>query len=242
MLCQALHSILLQGHDDVELVINDGGPDRPVLQDPLVRQVLNLFGPKQSLEIGHDGGIFHAVNKCLKRATGDILYFMCDDDLLCPGALAAVSEAFERERFGGPYWVYGQTISAHITGRTQGIDGCSTTLDRMLVHNRLGQPAVFWNRNMMNLAGMFDTRFKWAADYDLWLRFWKCREPEFIGQTLGLHRHHEEQATRVNAADVEREAKMISWRQRSLTAVASQARTTLMSRKFYLDGIPESVN
>ena len=29
------------------------------------------------------------------------------------------------------------------------------------------------NREMMGLAGEFDPRYKHAADYELWLRFWR---------------------------------------------------------------------
>jgi glycosyltransferase involved in cell wall biosynthesis len=242
MLCQALHSILMQGYDDVELAVQDGNPEAPVIEDGQVKRVAALLGDRLNYSCGRDHGIFDAVNRCLRRVTGGILYFMCDDDLLCPGALEAVNAAFERERFGGPFWVYGQTISAHVSGRTQGIDGAPITYDQLLQGNKIGQPAVFWNRQMLELAGVFDTRFKWAADYDLWLRMWRVREPEFIGQTLGVHRHHDAQATRVNAASVEREARAISWRHRSLDDVVSRARLHQQLRRVYSDGIPESVN
>jgi len=161
------------------------------------------------------------------------LYFMCADDLLCPGALTAVNEAFERERFGGPYWVYGQTVSADAAGRTLGVDGALTTLDAMLAHNRLGQPAVFWNRAMMERAGMFDTRYRWAADYDLWLRFWQQRPPEYVGQTLGVFRHHGDNSSQVNAAATDREAAKISARHRTLGGIMERARNTQLARKSY---------
>src|SRR4029077_14947071 len=92
-------------------------------------------------ECGYDAGIFPALNNCLKRATGDILYFMCSDDLLCAGALQSISKIFETERFGGAFWLYGKTISADETGKTLGVDGEQIELERLLQKNCIGQPS-----------------------------------------------------------------------------------------------------
>lgn len=234
---QALFSILLQGHEDYELVIQDGDEDSPITDDGEVRAVLALFGGRLNLTVGRDGGIFPAVNACLRRATGDILYFFCSDDLICPGALDAVSAAFEAERFGGPFWLYGQTISADVSGRTLGIDGQQETRERLLMRNRLGQPATFWNRRLMELAGAFDLRYRHAADYDLWLRFWGYAEPMFLPQTLGVHRHHDGQNTRVYAAATEAEAQKISTRHRFLGDVIKRARNVREARRRYDAGL-----
>ena len=242
MFCDAAYSILLQGYDNFELVVQDGNVEKPLVEDPFVRRVTELLEGHFSYCCRADRGIFDALNKALQRSTGQILYFMCSDDLLCPGALVSVSEAFRRERFGGPYWVYGQTVSADATGRTQGIDGAPITYEQLLEHNMIGQPAVFWNRQMMLLAGMFDTRFKYAADYDLWLRFWRRREPEFLNQTLGIFRHHGSNASQTHAAAVEKEAKMISWRQRSMGQMLEKVRELASMKSLYPNGIPETVN
>jgi len=167
---------------------------------------------------------------------------MCSDDLLCPGALTAVNGVFTQERFGGPYWLYGKTISADITGKSLGVDGAPITYDQLLEHNRIGQPSVFWNRGMMELAGKFDPRYKHAGDYDLWLRFWARREPWFLGQTLGIFRHHDQQNTSVQVAAVEEEARKISVRHRSFGELIKRSRNTFAVNQFYRDGAPESVN
>ncbi|MHB8501515.1 MAG: glycosyltransferase [Candidatus Acidiferrales bacterium] len=243
MLRQALFSILGQGHADVELVLQDGDVKAPVAEDPAVQSVLALFENSLRYFVGCDRGIFDAVNLALRQSTGDILYFACCDDLLCPGALEAVNVEFERERFGGPHWVYGQTISADHTGKTLGIDGAPTTYEKLLEKNRLGQPAVFWNRKMMALAGMFDPRYKHAADYDLWLRFWARREPTYLDQTLGIFRHHAAQNTNVNSQAVEAEARSISVRHQNFSRIIMNARNTQVTRQAYGDDpIPESVN
>jgi hypothetical protein len=178
----------------------------------------------------------------LKRATGDVLVFFCSDDLFCPGALHAVNEVFERERFGGPFWLYGRTISADITGRTLGIDGNPSTYEELLQHNCIGQPSTFFNRQIMEMDGIFDPRYRHAADYDLWLRFWRRTEPYFLDQTLGIFRHHEKQNTTAQREAVEAEAKRISARHQRLGGVIQAARNTQNTLRHYRTGIPESSN
>lgn len=240
MLAQALYSILMQGHENFELLLKDGNPDRPVMDDAEISKILGLMGNRVVYTKSFDKGIFPATNDCLKRASGDILYFMCSDDLLCPGAFQAVSKVFEADRFGGPCWVYGKTISADETGKMLGIDGEATTFDLLLEHNRLGQPSVFWNRQMMNLAGMFDTKIRYAADYDLWLRFWKRRDPVFIDQTLGIFRHHHNQDTHVNMLATEAAANKVSVRHQNFNTNIMKARNAYIEQIAYPEGSPIS--
>jgi glycosyltransferase involved in cell wall biosynthesis len=230
---QALFSVLLQGHENYELVIQDCDEKNPVTENAEVRRVFDLFNGRVSVRVERDLGIFDGVNRALARATGSIMYFMCSDDLICPGALEAVNDFFERERFGGPTWIYGQTVSADVTGRTLGIDGEQVSYERLLRGNCIGQPSVFWSRAMMDLAGVFDLRYRHAADYDLWLRMWRYVEPTFLNQTLGVHRHHDAQNTRVNSQATELEAQKISLRHQTLAPVMQRARNVWQCRKAY---------
>jgi glycosyltransferase involved in cell wall biosynthesis len=241
MLAQALHSILAQGYEDTELVIKDGDPANPVCLDADVSNVSRCFRNEIQYEVGKDAGIFAALNNCLARATGDILYFMCSDDLLCPGAFQTVNSIFEKERFGGAFWVYGKTISADETGKTLGVDGDLTSLGELLQKNRIGQPSVFWNRAMLTLAGNFDTRYRYTADYDMWLRFWKHRQPLFVEQTLGVFRHHEGSTTQMNSAATDIEAAKVSMRHQQFSPVLARARNRWVDRRAYEgDAVPLS--
>lgn len=239
---QALLSFLIQDYDDLELVVKDGDPNQPVVEDKGVAAVLSLLGQRVNYRCSRDRGIFDAANDCLKRATGDILNFACSDDLLCPGALVAVNQVFEQERFGGPFWLYGKTISADITGKTLGIDGKPTTYEALLKHNCVGQPSTFWNRKIMEMDGIFDPRYRHAADYDLWLRFWRRTEPYFLDQTLGIFRHHEKQNTTAQGAAVEVEARKISTRHQNFGSLIQRARNAQNTLKYYREGFPESQN
>lgn len=238
MLIQALASILMQGCFEVEIILKDGNPDKPVLLDERVKHFLDRWFPSYTHLVGRDKGIFDALNICLERSTGDILYFMCSDDLLCAGALQAVVDAFNSDTFGGAMWLYGKTISADITGKTLGIDGDVPNYALLKQHNCIGQPSVFWTRAMYRMAGPFDSRYIHAADYDMWLRFWQVREPIYLDQTLGIFRHHQEQFTSIFSQDVEAEAQRIAMRHATLGQSVLAARTVWSIRRAYKGETP----
>ena len=222
---QALYSILLQEHENYEVIIRDDDPIQPInpkLPDDRFRYVIE----------SHLGTIAVA-NATFKYATGDILYLMGSDDLLAPGALYAVNEAFESDRFGGPCWLYGKTVSVSPHLRVQGIDGAPTTFQQLLKANCIGLPSTFWNRKIMNLAGPFDDRYKWAADYDMWLRFWRIREPIFLDQELGVYRHHSPRTSTEKLDEIEKEAAQISWRHTNMGDVLSRARSRWITKRAY---------
>lgn len=225
MLCQALLSVLAQDAD-VQIVVRDDDPAVPVVENDEVKKVFQFCGErlvylKDTPHIGDFSGVSNAV---LARATGDVLYLMGSDDLLAPGALYSVQEAFENERFGGPLWLYGKTVSVDSQLRRTGIDGEPTTYEKMLEKNRIGCPSVFWNRNMMNMVGRLDPRYKWAADYDLWLRMWEVSEPIFLDRELGIFRHHEEHMSTDRAHEIEEEAARIALRHRQFRNIIYSGR------------------
>jgi len=74
---------------EVEHIVQDAGSDDGTL-DWLPRD------PRVKAFVEKDAGMYDAINRGLRRATGDVLaYLNCDEQYL-PGALAAVQDYFER--------------------------------------------------------------------------------------------------------------------------------------------------
>lgn len=242
MLCQAILSILTQQDPDFEIVIRDDDFEHPVSADLEVQRLFQFCGSRliYLVDNSHIGTFSGVANAVLKRATGDILYLMGSDDLLAPGALHSVREVFENERFGGPVWLYGKTVSVDSHLRRTGIDGEPTTYESMLEKNRIGCPAVFWNRQMMNMAGTFDSRYKWAADYEMWLRFWGISQPIFLDRELGIFRHHGQHMSTDYAMEIENEAQHVSQRHRFMRDMIQAGRRAQRLKQTYGNLIPEA--
>jgi glycosyltransferase involved in cell wall biosynthesis len=234
MFRQALFSILAQEHEDWELVIYDGDPVAPQSDDPLTGRILDLVGKDRlNYRWGKNKGAIGNFNEVISSSSGEIIYAMASDDLLSPGALFSVSERFEAERYPSNFWLYGRTISVDESGRRLGVDGATTSLGQMLVHNRLGIPSVFWSRGLMNLAGGFDPRYAFTLDYELWLRFWRYREPFFLERDLGVYRHHTGQDSRINSVKLEREAERVRLRHKFFAGEIQRARNIFQARRAY---------
>ena len=75
-LAEALDSALSQTHDEVELIVIDGGSTDGTLD------VLRSYDNRLAVLLSEpDQGIYDALNKGIKRASGDVVGFLHSDDL-----------------------------------------------------------------------------------------------------------------------------------------------------------------
>lgn len=241
MLQQAIHSILLQEHEDWEIVIRDDDPEHPVFSNSEVQKLFDFLGSRLKYVVEPHVGTFSGVaNGTVKHSTGEIIHVMGSDDVLAPSALYVVNQTFQ-ERYDlstrGPMWAYGKTLSTKSHLQFDGTDGEPITYEHLLHRNSIGCPSVFWNRAIMNLVGQFDPRLKWAADYDMWLRFFECVPPTFINQELGIYRHHNERMSIEHAKEIEKEAKKVSFRHTYFKDILGRAHKRYAA-KFDYDGEP----
>ncbi|MGZ5381629.1 MAG: glycosyltransferase family 2 protein, partial [Thermoanaerobaculia bacterium] len=83
-----LESVLSQGYPNLDYRVQDGGSTDETLA------VLRAFEPRVAFVSEKDRGQADAINRGLSKATGEVLGYLNSDDVLRPGALAAVGEAF----------------------------------------------------------------------------------------------------------------------------------------------------
>lgn len=181
---ETLRSVLLQGYPDLEYIVVDGGStDESV---PVIRKYEEHLAWWTSEE---DRGQSHAINKGLKRATGQILAYLNSDDLYEPGALHAAARAFSP----GVDWVAGKVVLWE-EGREPWpfpeLPGRSFT--RWLLGCPISQPASFWRADLHREAGPFREDLQYAMDYEFWLRlrFVHARRPRRVPRVWARYRMH----------------------------------------------------
>lgn len=164
---QALDSILSQTHRGVEVVVVDGASTdgtREVLDDYRSRIPNFVSEP--------DGGIYDALNKGILRAHGDVVGFLHADDLFAHDAvLERIVAAFETP---GVDAVYGDLVyvDKHDPNRivrywkAGEFDRAKLREGWMPPH-----PTFYVRRTVYERLGLFDTRYRIAADYDSVVRF-----------------------------------------------------------------------
>ncbi len=82
-----LRSVLDQGYPDLELIVMDGGS-----KDDSVEIIKKYAARITYWESQKDRGQSHAINKGFAKCTGDVVNWLCSDDLLAPGALETISQ------------------------------------------------------------------------------------------------------------------------------------------------------
>jgi glycosyltransferase involved in cell wall biosynthesis len=163
----AIDSVRTQTYEHVEHVVVDGAST-----DGTLSSIEALRSPSMRVVSEPDDGIYDAVNKGMALATGDVLGLVHSDDLLADEAvLADVAAAFDDPAVDA---VYGDL--EYVSGENP---------DRVVRYWRAGEfsmgrlrygwmpphPTLFVRRRVIERHGVYDTRYRIAADYDAVLRW-----------------------------------------------------------------------
>lgn len=181
-IADALDSTLSQSHENLETVVIDGGSTDGT------RAVLQAYGDRLSIMVSEpDKGIYDALNKGIRRASGDIIGVMHSDDLFADReVLARIAAAFADPAVQA---VYGDLLYVRKGDPA-----------RVVRYWRAGEfsprklgwgwmpphPTLYLRRAVYERAGGFDTRYRIAADYDYILRIFSdmALNPVYIPDVL----------------------------------------------------------
>lgn len=184
---EAIDSVLMQESIDLEYLVIDGGSTDGSLEtivDAAARECRIKWVSEP------DSGIADAMNKGTALANGDLVGFLHADDFYPEtGVLARVAAAFERSP--GAVWA---------TGGASLVDDAGTVLKeigvrrysfrRLLRSNIIIHPSTFVRRPVLIDVGGFNRSFRYAMDYDLWLRLGSISAPLPVDGLLSNFRLH----------------------------------------------------
>jgi glycosyltransferase involved in cell wall biosynthesis len=190
-IADAIESVLAQAYPDLELIVMDGGSTDQTVE------VLRRYEDRLADWVSQpDGGQSDAINHGLDRSTGDVLGWLCCDDVLTGGALATVGRHFSAH----PHcqWLTGAGEIRYLhTGKSSvGRSGVASP-EALMAFWRWGapghylcQPSTFWTRDMWRRAEGLRVDNHLAMDYELWLRFARHAMPAVIDDVLSISRIH----------------------------------------------------
>jgi glycosyltransferase involved in cell wall biosynthesis len=187
---ETIQSVLLQGVEDLEYIIIDGCSKDGTLE------ILNRYNGRLTWISEPDEGLADAVNKGIGMATGEIIGWLNSDDIYLPGALQTIAGYFRDHP--ECLWAYGRCriINSSGTERWKWITQYKNarlkrfSLEKLLRENFISQPAVFFRKELFEQAGALDPSWKYAMDYDLWLRFARIAPAGVLHQDLASFRRH----------------------------------------------------
>jgi len=181
---QSIASVLAQDYPHIEYIFVDGGST-----DGTLEQIRALKRPYRLIEnIG--GGISRAMNEGIRHATGDVVAHLHSDDYyLRPDVLSTVARHLESTGRG---WLFGR-IKRDLNGtlEDEGFTSPEYSYARLLSRNFIPHPATFVRRELMMRTRGFDSDFKYAMDYDLWLKLAQLGDPVQLDEAFAAFRVHD---------------------------------------------------
>jgi glycosyltransferase involved in cell wall biosynthesis len=182
-LAESIKSVLGQEAVDIEYIFVDGQST-----DGTLSRIKNIDRPIKLIQ-NRCNGISDAMNAGLAQASHEIVAFLhADDFYLHADVLKIVAESFRTTRY---QWLFGRTMRA-IHGQLipEGYSAPDYSRRQLLRGNFIPHPACFVKRSLLLQAGGFNTKLRYAMDYDLWLRLSLLAEPLEIHQPLTAFREH----------------------------------------------------
>jgi glycosyltransferase involved in cell wall biosynthesis len=182
-----LASVRAQRYPGLEHLVVDGGSTDGTLE--VLEQAEGIRFVSEP-----DRGLTDALNKGIGMASGEVIGWLNADDLYLPGALEAVGRAFAEHPEAE--WVTGRCLIIDAGGREirRPIARYKDFLLRrysypaLLTQNFVAAPATFIRRDALQAVGLFDERFRYSMDYDVWLSLARRGDPVVIDKPLAAFR------------------------------------------------------
>lgn len=165
-------SVVTQTHSDLEYIIIDGASkDNTILQlEPFKHRIAHIVSEK-------DHGIYDAMNKGVKLATGEIIGVLNSDDLYADQkVLEDVVAVFQKANVDAVYADLEYVQRDNYDAVTRRWKAGEYKEGQFLKGWMPPHPTFFVKRSVYERYGLFNTQLKSAADYEIMLRF--------------IHKHH----------------------------------------------------
>jgi glycosyltransferase involved in cell wall biosynthesis len=161
-------SVINQTYDNVEYIIVDGASTDGTLN--IIERYENSIDYWLSEK---DSGIYYAMNKGIKTASGNWVNFMNAGDSYHSSDIIQSIVALVEETFNEMKLIYG---NANIFNLEVGINRkVGRTMDMHDVYMRMPtcHQAIFYDLQLFKAVGLYDTEYKIIADHEWFVRFLK---------------------------------------------------------------------
>jgi len=154
-----INSVLNQTYPNIEYVVIDAkSTDK-------TNDIISKYKKKIDVYISEpDEGIFYGMNKGFGYSSGDIIFFLNAGDTFYDNNV--VRNAISYIGFDNKYLgIYGNVKVLNPYRKKDIVRGCEVSPNKLL-YRHIHHQSLFVKRELFDNIGLFDTRFKLAADHD----------------------------------------------------------------------------
>ena len=189
---ETILSVINQNYSNIEYIVIDGGSKDSTLN------IIRKYEKRITTWVSEpDNGMYDAINKGLLKITGDLWMSLNSDDYLCNNdIISKVVNAYIATE--GKYEAYFGNIYRKIGNKFRKTSLFNIDFPILLSSGHctfFPQPATFLTKKVIEKVGFFDLNYKYASDYDYFLRVLNQFEVMHINQFFTVFREHENSIT-----------------------------------------------
>ncbi|MBO1362879.1 glycosyltransferase [Prevotella sp. A2931] len=206
---RTFESLLNQSNKDFEYIVIDGASTDGTID--IIKRYLPKFKDaniRLQWVSEPDHGIYNAMNKGIKKASGNIIGILNSDDQYFPWTIETISQISIKYP---DYDIYHGLLKHISNQKTTRITGTSS---ENLYKGMIEHPTCFVRKKTYEELGAFDEKYTYVADYDLMLRYKKANKKfyfiEKILATFDEGGGGNSRASRLEALTLQRKYNLIS--------------------------------
>jgi glycosyltransferase involved in cell wall biosynthesis len=201
---RTIRSVLDQNYPNLEYIIIDGGSTDGSVE------IIKKYSDRLAYWVSEsDQGQTDAINKGLKRATGEWLAWQNSDDIYYPGSFKALA-ATVWNRSGIDLVVGNINLIDEEDMVIRDICYVTPSYGSLLAEGMvLTNQAAFWRRRVHTQIGFLSESLHYAFDYEWFLRLTKGRKGLHANQMWGGYRLHGATKTHNNGAKFDEEYALL---------------------------------
>jgi glycosyltransferase involved in cell wall biosynthesis len=191
-----LKSILNQNYKKIELIVVDGQSSDGT------HKIIEKYRANICIYICEkDGGMYEALNKGMRIASGDIFCYINSDDLLEKDAIQKIVDIFISNLdidliYGNLNHINEEGIKLFTKkypkfNLKRFINSSSSTI---------GQPSSFWRAGLFKKLEGFNESYKMASDFDFYIRAGISGKIVHLNDILASHRLHHKSLTNTSSS------------------------------------------
>ena len=181
---ETICSVLLQDYPAIEYIIIDGGSTDDS------KAIINKYKNKLAWSVSEpDNGQADAINKGLKKATGEFVAWLNSDDIYTENAISSAVEKLKSHPDCG--MVFSNVLSMDSDSSIFNIMQYGNWgLLELMEFKVIGQPGIFMRKEALDNVGFLEPDYHWLMDHHLWLKIASKYPIKYVDEIWAAARFH----------------------------------------------------